>query len=233
MSSRTNVLFGAVVLLLAGCHPAAPKGSVVLTEAPVGVPPPPAATVLDVRYPPGSRVVLLVPPFGTDTVRVLSGGLVAAGDPCVSWDGRWIYFAGKSSEQADWQIYKVNAGGGRPQLVTHMPGGAMDPALAAHDELVFSSPVPKAGHLWTTPGAVAFYGQMPGQAPQRFTFGPDSAVSATVLRDGRILFVTVKPRDDRHAPRHLCLFTINNDGTEVTALPARKTAWTLSGDRAN
>jgi len=80
-------------------------------------------------------------------------------------DGRWIYFAGKSSEQADWQIYKVNAGGGRPQLVTHMPGGAMDPALAAHEELVFSCPVPKAGRLWTTPTPAALYGQMPSQAP--------------------------------------------------------------------
>jgi hypothetical protein len=173
--------------------------------------------VLDVRYPPGSRVVLLVPPFRADTVRELSRGLVAAGDPCVSWDGRWIYFAGKNSEQADWQIYKVDAGGGRPQQVTRMAGGAMDPAIAAHDELVFSSPVPKAGNLSISPAPTALYGQLPGQAARRLTFGPDSAVGATVLRDGRILFVTAKPRDDRRAPRHLCLFTINNDGTEVTA----------------
>jgi hypothetical protein len=189
----------------------------VLTQTPVGIPPPPAATVLDVRYPPGSRVLLLVPPFRTDTVRDLSRGLVAAGDPCVSSDGRWVYFAGKSSEQADWQIYKVNTGGGRPQLVTHMSGGAMDPAVAAHEKLVFSSPVPKAGRLWTTPTPAALYGQMPGQAPRRLTFGPDSAFGATVLRDGRVLFVTAQAKDDRHAPRHLCLFTINNDGTEVTA----------------
>ena len=217
MISRTSVLFGATVFLLAGCHPEAPKGSLVLTQTPVGVPPPPAATVLDVRYPPGSRVVLLVPPFRTDTVRELSRGLVAAGDPCVSWDGRWVYFAGKSSEKADWQIYKVNAGGGRPQPVTQMHGGAMEAAVAAHGELVFSSPVPKAGRLWTTPEPAALYRQMPGQAPSRLTFGPDSAVGSTVLRDGRILFVTAEARDDRHAPRHLCLFTINNDGTEVTA----------------
>jgi hypothetical protein len=93
----------------------------------------------------------------------------------------------------------------------------MDPAVAAHEELVFSSPVPKAGRLWNTREPVALYGQMPGRAPRRLTFGPDSAVGATVLRDGRILFVTALARDDRRAPRHLCLFTINNDGTEVTA----------------
>ena len=98
-----------------------------------------------------------------------------------------------------------------------MPGGAMDPAIAAHGELVFSSPVPKAGRLWTSPEPAALYRQMPGQEPSRLTFGRDSAVGATVLRDGRVLFVTAEPRDNRHARRHLCLFTINNDGTEVTA----------------
>jgi hypothetical protein len=208
---------GAASILLAGCHPSAPDGSLVVAQTPVGVPPPPAATVLDVRYPPGSRVVLLVPPFRTDSVRELSRGLVAAGDPCVSWDGRWVYFDGKSSDDADWQIYKVNAGGGRPERVTRMPGGAMDPALAAHGELVFSSPVPKAGRLWTAPEPAALYRQMPDQEPARLTFFGDSAVGATVLRDGRVLFVSAEPRDDHNAHRHLCLFTINNDGTEMTA----------------
>jgi hypothetical protein len=218
MNSRTNVLIGvAIVFLAAACHRKAPDGSLVLTETPVGAQPPSGATVLDVRYPPGSRVVLLVPPFRTDKVINLSGGLVAAGDPCVSWDGRWIFFAGKSSEHADWQIYKVSAGGGRPELETRISGGAMDPAIAAHGELVFSSPVPKANRLWTTPTPAALYEQMPGKAPNRLTFSPDSAVGATVLRDGRILFVTAEAHDDRRAQRHLCLFTINNDGTEVSA----------------
>ena len=217
MNSYTCILIGAAALLLAGCHPEAPEGSLVLTQTPFGVPSPAPATVLDVRYPPGSRVVLLVPPFRTDTVRELSHGLVAAGDPCVSWDGRRVYFVGKSSGKADWQIYKVNAGGGQPELVTRMPGGAMDPAIAAHGELVFSSPVPKAGRLSTTSEPAALYGQLPGQAPSRLTFGPDNAVDATVLRDGRILFVTAEARDNNQSPKRSCLFTINNDGTEVTA----------------
>ncbi len=219
MTLRTCIVLAATVALLTGCHPAAPapEGSVVLTETPAGAPPPAEATSLDVRYPPGSRVVLLVPPFRTDAVRELSRGLLAAGDPCVSWDGRWVYFVGKSTDNADWQIYKVASGGGRPERVTQMRGGAMDPAVAAHDELVFSSPVPKAGRVWDTGEPAALYGQLPGQPSRRLTYGLDSTVGATVLRDGRILFVTARPRDDRGAPRHLCLFTINNDGTEVSA----------------
>jgi hypothetical protein len=172
---------------------------------------------MDVRYPPGSRVVLLSPPLRTDAAEVLSGGLAAAGDPCVSWDGRWVYFAGKAAESSEWQIYRVRAGGGSPERVTRMPGGAMDPAVAAHGELVFSSPVPKAGRQWTSPEPAALYGQWPGQAPRRLTFAPDGAADATALRDGRILFVSAAAHDGPRGRRHLCLFTINNDGTEIAA----------------
>jgi len=217
MNLRASIGLGAASILLAGCHPPAPDGSLVVTQTPADAPPPAAATVMDARYPPGSRVVLLSPPFRTDRVLVLSRGLFAAGDPCVSWDGRWVYFAGKSSEDAAWQIYRANAGGGRPERQTQMPGGAMDPAIAAHGELLFSSPVPKSDRLWPAAEPAELYRQMPGQAPGRLTFGGTGAVGATVLRDGRVLYVGAEPRDDRHAQRHLCLFTINNDGTEVTA----------------
>ncbi len=217
MSTRTCIILGAVALVAAGCQPKAPGGSLVLTQTPVQAEPLQNTTLMDVRYPHGSRVLLLAPPFGRDSVLELSRGLVAAGDPCVSWDGRWVYFAGKSSDEAIWQIYRVNSGGGLPELVTRMPGGAMGPAIAAHGQLVFSSPVPKAGHLSAAQEPAALYGQMPGHEPYRLTFGPDNAVDATVLRDGRILYVSARARDNYRTPKSLGLFTINNDGTEVTA----------------
>jgi hypothetical protein len=207
----------AVLALMLGCRHEVPSGALVLTQMPVAATSAGGPTALDARYPAGSRVVVVAPPFQPGAVRVLSRGLFAAGDPCVSWDGRWVYFAGKPSAEATWQIYRADAGGGDPEPVTTMPGGAMDPALAAHEELVFTSPVPPAGQVWAATAPVAIYGQLPGQAPRRFTYGPDSAVGATVLRDGRILFVSAKPHDDLSGPRHLCLFAMNNDGTEVTA----------------
>ncbi len=215
--TSASLLLGAAVLLLAACDPQAQQGSIVLTQVPVGAPAPQDMTVLDARYPPGSRVVLLSPPFGAQAVRVLSEGLEAAGDPCVSWDGRWVYFAGKDKDRQGWQIYRVAAGGGSPERLTDAPGGAMDPAVAAHEELVYSSPVPKAGRLWASPEPPSLYGMLPGKAPRRLTFGPDAAVNPTVLRDGRILYVGAAASDSRRAQPHLCLYTVNNDGTEVTA----------------
>lgn len=217
MKARAGVFLGAAALLMAGCHRQPPAGSLILTQTPAGGQGPAAATVLDARYPAGSRVVLLAPPFGTQNVQVLSGGLYAAGDPCASWDGAWVYFAGKQTEAAEWQIFKVRAAGGSPERVTQAPGGAMDPAVAAHDELVYSSPVPALGQLWGGREPAALYGQLPDKPATRLTYAADSTVDATVLRDGRILYVSAAAHDGHPSPLHLCLYTINNDGTETTA----------------
>lgn len=207
-----------VAVAFTGCkYSDVPPGSLVVTQTPTAIAAAAPNTILDVRYPLGSRVVLVTPPLRADSVRELSTGLAAAGDPCISWDGRRVFFAGKETADSDWQIYQVAASGGRPEIVTQMPGGAMGPALAAHDELVFASPVPTLDARRSARSPSALYAQLPGQPPRRLTFGPDSATDATVLRDGRILFVTAQTRDERRNSPHLCLFTINNDGTEVTA----------------
>jgi hypothetical protein len=127
----------------AGCGRHPPAGALVLTQMPVAVRDPDAASgALDVRYPPGSRVVLALPPFGPANVRVLSRGLLAAGGPVVSHDARRVVFAGKADATSHWQIYEARLTGGRPRVVTAMEGGAMEPALLPTGEVVFSSPVP-------------------------------------------------------------------------------------------
>jgi hypothetical protein len=180
-------------------------------------PPGTAKDILDERYPAGSRVVLAFPPFQPGKVRVLSKGLSAAGGPVVSPDGRRVFFSGKSGAASAWQIYEASLGGGRPRAVSAMAAGAMDPALIARGELVFCSPVPNVGQTWKSPNPAALYAQCPGGVPRRLTFGISAAVEPTVLADGRILFVSAQPPATNEAALHLALFTVNNDGTEVTA----------------
>lgn len=214
----------ALVLSLAawlggsGCRDSAPAGALVLTQIPVAAATKAAgATLLDERYPAGSRVVLLLPPYQTNNVRLLSKGLTAAGDPVVAPDGRTVYFTGQARAGGEWQIYQARLGGGAPRRVTAMPGGAMNPAVIAGGDLVFASPVPPADAAWTTGKPAALYAQKAGRAPRRLTFTPHSAVEPTVLADGRILFVTVQPGLQAADGPRLALFTVNNDGTELTA----------------
>jgi hypothetical protein len=207
----------AAVLLLvaAGCQRPAPSGAVVLTQAPATVSAISASDILDVRYPPGSRIVLVEPPFEAKRVQVLSMGLAAAGEPIVSYDGGRVFFTGKAAASGEWQIYETSLSGGRPRVLTSAPGGAMNPALLPDGSVVFASPVPKAGSANSVPQPSALYAQSPGGQPRQLTYSSQSCSGPTVLADGRILFVSVD------AASGAALFTINNDGTEITAFAKR------------
>jgi hypothetical protein len=217
--TRLPVVAGAwlgAMLALSGCSTQIPEGSMVLTQRPHEAP----ATdqplnILDQRYPTGSRVVIASPPFRPTDVRVLSKGLAAAGDPVVCFTGKRLFFAGKKTENDVWQIYETKLPRGRPKARTSMPGGAMDPAIIATGDLVFSSPIPEAGQTWNAAKPAALFVQDQREAPRQLTFSTSAAVQPTVLSDGRILFVSARPANS--AASEPALFTINNDGTELTA----------------
>ncbi len=215
------------LLAAGGCRRSVPTGALVLTQTPAGQPARAAATdEPDARYPVGSRVVLALPPFQPATVRVLSSGLVAAGDPVVSPDGRHVFFTGKADAHATWQIYEARLGGGRPRAVTSLPGGAMNPAVLGNSDLVFSAPAASA----TGAKPAALYAQSGAGPARRLTFGVQPAANPTVLADGRILFVSARSQAlaaasaTRFKPDN-GLYTINNDGTQIAA-------FALDGDGA-
>lgn len=149
-------------------------------------------------------------------VRHLSRGLHRAGGAVVSPDGKRVYFAAKVTPESIWQIYEADLRQGNWRPLTSMPGGAIAPAVLPGGALVFCSPVPKRGEVWTTSEPAALYVLKPGGKPRRITFGPKSALDPTVLQDGRILFVTAHTREDPAAPLSLGLYTVNSDGTELT-----------------
>ena len=213
------VVAASLVLLAgAGCRkPVPPTGALVLTQSPATAATAPAADILDLRYPSGSRVVLMKAPLGSGQLQILSEGLAAAGDPIVSYDGQRVFFAGKASATADWQIYQEDLVGGRPQRLTSMPGGAMSPALLPNGTLVFASPVPKNGGTISSQPLPALYVQLPGGQPRQLTFSSQSIAEPTMLADGRILFVSTQPAESSNSASGPALFTVNNDGTEITA----------------
>lgn len=225
MRPRLLIVMAIAGCLLAGsgCRPSVPAGALVMTQTPAGQPPrAPAGNDLDTRYPIGSRVVMAVPPFQLESVRVLSAGLAAAGDPMVSPDGRHVFFTGKADTNASWQIYEARLRGGRPRAVTSMPGGAMNPAVLGNGDLVFCSPVPNAANARAHPRPAAVYVQSGSDPARQLTFGVQPATDPTVLNDGRILFVSARrkplePEPARRFNTENALYTVNNDGTQITA----------------
>jgi hypothetical protein len=216
---QISVAVGSLVLLAgAGCRkPLPPAGALVLTQSPATATAASSSDILDLRYPSGSRVVLMESPLGSGRVQVLSEGLTAAGDPVVSYDGQRVFFVGKATASGEWQIYQEELTGGRPQMLTAVPGGAMSPTLLPNGNLVFGSPVPKIGGPNYSQPPSALYVQSPGGQPRQLTFSSRSITEPTMLADGRILFVSTQPPESSNSASGPALFTVNNDGTEITA----------------
>ncbi len=200
-------------IVCCGCSRDTDPDALVLSQTPdAEVPVRQPADSLDLRFPPGSRVVLSAPPYERE-LRVLSKGLFAAGEPVVSCDGRRVVFAGKSGPQSEWQIYEAGLPSGEPRALTAQPGGAMEPAFLPHGNVVFVSPVPRPGAA----SLPALYVTSSGGKPLQLTFTTHAVRWPTVLSDGRILFVSEEPPTTSNTAPRCMLYTINNDGTELTA----------------
>jgi hypothetical protein len=174
------------------------------------------ADAMDDLYPPGSRVILISPAASGFKPRVLSVGLHAAGGPVLSPTGDRVLFVGKTSPDASWQIYEGSLAGTPPVARTAMSQGAMGPVHLPDGRFAFSSPVPTRGQELLPPNQPELYALRIGDPePTRLTYGLAGATDATVLGDGRILFVS---GGSAYASiTNQALFTINTDGTELSA----------------
>ena len=223
---RIPIALGSALLLLAvglgtGCRRATPEEFIVVTQVPLAVPDDFRPTdLLDERYPPGSRVVLVQPGSPPSRTRVLSTVFHAAGGPVIGPEGDRVLFVGKRTADSAWQIHESLLTRGVPTAQTALPHGAMDPVYLPDGRFAFSSPVPKGGQASTGRDLPELYAQHPGdRQPTRLTFGLAGAMESTILGDGRILFVS---GGSPHVPvTNLALFTINTDGTEISAFAAQ------------
>jgi hypothetical protein len=156
------------------------------------------------RYPAESRIVSFNPLEPERGVRVLTEDFHSARAPALSPDGTRMVFSGQRREGGPWQIWEIELGRGRPRLLTP-DEGSTDPAYLADGSIVFSAPAdPTTGpiHALFTVGAE-------GADATRVTFHPGHDFAPTVLRDGRLLYVT---QESTPSPVSLRL-TMRSDGT--------------------
>lgn len=229
LAATCVALVGGIGLWGCGSRPFEVSGdALVVTQVPLqGRGGESAPDLFDAIYPHGSRVVYVPNPAEPARVEVLSEGLLAAGGPVVGPDGRSVLFTGKASPGGDWQVYHTRLGGGTARAVSRVAGGAVTPAWLSSTRFVFVAPAParaEAGAEGRRVGVAGFL-QVPalhtlaltGGPPVRLTFGLAPATDPTVLADGRILFVSSVPGASGAPGAGTSLFTVNNDGTEVTA----------------
>lgn len=211
-----KILFFSIAVALSGCTANIPQGSLVITQTPTQTTEDKTTnSVLDNLYPAGSRLIILETPFTNKKIRILSKGFYSAGSPYVSWDGQTIYFVGKKSQNSPWQIYRTTSSGSRIEQLTDMPGGACSPALISDGGLVFISPTPSLKASIGT-NAPAIYVRTPVGEIKRLSYSPKNITDLTVLRDGRILFISEAGFSSAANNKGMSMYVINNDGTEIT-----------------
>jgi HEAT repeat protein len=139
------------------------------------------------------------------------GGIVS---PSVSFDGQWIYVAMAKDDEPFFHIYRMPAGGGRPQRLTDGPFHDIDPCELPDGRIVFTSTRIGTYEEYHNPPSRSLFTMNPdgtGIRPITHTFVFDN--EAEVLADGRILFIRSDNFFDRGKVETL-LHAVHPDGTE-------------------
>jgi len=172
----------------------------------------------------GGRLALVLP---GGRRRLLSAGFHSAVDPEVSFDGKSILFAAKSSASDPWCVFEMKADGSQAaRRITCGAGGARHPIYLP---TVYTL-TPTSTEPWVQ---IAFVGEDPGErdetgllphtslwscktdgtALRRLTFNLANDADPVVLPDGRIVYsASLRGHGDREG--RVALVGVNADGTD-------------------
>jgi hypothetical protein len=152
------------------------------------------------RFPVGATIFVK----DGNQVRPLAPNFAASADPNVSFDGRSILFAGKSTSAEPWQIWEVAIDGGSPRRVVSAADDLVRPMYLPDDRIVYAHKRNGQFVIEAVP--------LGGGEPLRLSYAPGSALPSDVLRDGRVLFEAGYPLGSGSTPE---LYTVYSDGSGV------------------
>ena len=179
--------------------------------------------------PEGSRIAVL---SLDGTISVLTPEFASACDPCVSYDGKRILFAGKHTQQGNRNIWEMDIDGKNKKQITQDLGDCAEPEYMARGAITPPEFTDKVRWIVFTSNAAGTYDEHGeelatslyaatlepiegrGVVTWRTTFNLSSDFSPTMLRDGRVLFSSWQHHGSRYYPNGMfALMTMNWSGT--------------------
>ncbi len=164
------------------------------------------------RFPDGARLLLV----HQGKAEPLALDFAASADADVSFDGKWVMFAGKKNAGDPWQIWEVNLEDRKVRSVVATKTDAVRPLYLPGGRLVWAQRTANGFELDSTEDA-----RRQEPAPLNPTAGPGitpltyfrgSAFPTGVLRDGRILFEASFPFGSAATPE---IYLVYADGSGV------------------
>jgi len=173
----------------------------------------------------GGRLVLVSP---NGKPRVLTASFHAAADPEVSFDGKFILFAGKKAASDPWCVYEMQADGSAARQITCGKAGARQPVYQTTVYTITPTnvePWVQVAFVGVDPGERDEAGvapntslwscKMDGSALRRLTFNLSNDMDPVVLPDGRMVYAGWLRHSADHGPNgRVPLLGVNLDGTD-------------------
>ena len=161
------------------------------------------------RYIPQAQIVALDLNNPAGSVKVLTTNYYSARSPQISFDGKYLLFAGQQKQNDPWQIWEMNLRDLKTRQIIASKENCTDPAYLPGGRLVFSKFAPndtlKAGHsLYTC--------NLDGSNLKRITFNPHTYFASSILSDGRVLTVGRQIFPEKGDPMFIIL---RPDGTKA------------------
>ncbi|OQB38965.1 MAG: hypothetical protein BWY06_01831 [Candidatus Latescibacteria bacterium ADurb.Bin168] len=199
-------------------------------------------------FPVGTRIVRW-DSQNPSRVEVLSEGFAVAADPCVSFSGDSLLFAGKRSPRDPWNIWVMPLSSRTPTQVTQGLGHCRSPIFLPLSAITgpefidkvrwisFTSTVDSIPDVTGTGFAPTLYCrslnrvesnasiQTPGIVTWRSTFNLTRTFTPTILADGRIAFACLMQQGD--SANASAFMTVNWEGTDPNPFLGPATDGTL------
>ncbi len=178
---------GLSVLLMVSCKSRPMTGMIILTQRAEKDPGTDYITGESWRYIPGSRLVALDPGKPGKSPKVLSDGFYSACSPDISYDGKFMLFAGQRKEGDTWQIWEMDLGKSETRQITTSEDNCTDPVYLPGNRLVYSKIL---AYDTLKAGFSLYTGNLDGSDMHRITFNPSNYLASNTLHDGRILAIS-------------------------------------------
>ena len=176
-------------------------------------------------YVKGCRIVSLL--SSKMEPKNLTPEFYSASDPEISFDGKYIIFAGRKETTDNWQIWRMKADGSEKVQITREEGDCFMPVYAGNrfylndptptPQIIFVGTAHNWKNIFDSEPVYSLYGtDRNGEVVHRLTFNLYSDFSPNVLSNGRIVFTSLRNTDNNNPNSiNMAFMSINNDGTDL------------------
>lgn len=220
---NTKILYILTALLLpclfvASCGKNSFNGNIIVTRTSGNLRNPNFVNGESWRFPEHAQIVAIDKEEPLKAVKILTPGFYSACAPDISYDGRFMLFAGQQKKGDAWRIWELDLNSLKSRVITSPGGNCTDPVYLPGKRLTFSRMVENDS---LKAGESLYTGNLDGTDLSRITFDPAAFFASSTLADGRILSAGRRIYPDTGAQK---LMVMRPDGTkaELFYLPPQK-----------